>query len=126
VRIRLTQVFILDITYDIRLKSVSSQLLLLSLFLSDPVMVTMQHMDDSFEVFGGTIDPAKHFTDLGNRIDLGSFNERPTRIRLTLLVARARYRPDSDRRRGLRRTPNPRMVHPNGSGLVPLVERGFN
>jgi hypothetical protein len=34
--------------------------------MSDPVMVTVQHMDDSFEVFGGTIDPAKHFIDLGN------------------------------------------------------------
>ena len=51
--------------------------------MSDPVMVTVQHMDDSFEVFGGTIDPAKHFIDLGNRVELGSFEEKPTRIRLT-------------------------------------------
>jgi hypothetical protein len=51
--------------------------------MSDPVMVTVQHMDDSFEVFGGTIDPAKHFIDLGNKIALGSFDETPTRIRLT-------------------------------------------
>jgi len=51
--------------------------------MSDPVMVTVQHMDDSFEVFGGTIDPAKHFIDLGNRIELGTFQEAPTRIRLT-------------------------------------------
>jgi hypothetical protein len=40
--------------------------------MSDPVMVTVQHMDDSFEVFGGTIDPRRHFIDLGHRIDLGS------------------------------------------------------
>jgi hypothetical protein len=51
--------------------------------MSDPVMVTVQHMDDSFEVFGGTIDPAKHFIDLGNRIELGSYEETPTSIRLT-------------------------------------------
>ena len=51
--------------------------------MSDPVMVTVQHMDDSFEVFGGTIDPAKHFIDLGNRIELGTFQETPTRTRLT-------------------------------------------
>ena len=50
---------------------------------SDPVMVTVQHMDDSFEVCGGTIDPAKHFIDLGNRIELGTFEETPTMIRLT-------------------------------------------
>jgi hypothetical protein len=51
--------------------------------MSDPVMVTVQHMDDTFEVFGGTIDPAKHFIDLGNRVELGSFEETPTRIRLS-------------------------------------------
>jgi uncharacterized membrane protein YphA (DoxX/SURF4 family) len=51
--------------------------------MSDPMMVTVQHMDDSFEVFGGTIDPAKHFIDLANRIELGSFEEKPARIRLT-------------------------------------------
>ena len=51
--------------------------------MSDPVMVTVQHMDDSFEVFGGTIDPATHFVDLTNRVDLGSYKETPTTIRLT-------------------------------------------
>ncbi len=51
--------------------------------MSDPVMVTVQHMDDSFEVFGGTIDPATHFIDLTNRVDLGSYKETPTTIRLT-------------------------------------------
>lgn len=51
--------------------------------MSDPVMVTVQHMDDSFEVFGGTIDPAKHFIDLTNRVELGSYEETPTKIRLT-------------------------------------------
>ena len=51
--------------------------------MSDPVMVTVQHMDDSFEVFGGTIDPAKHFIDLGNRIELGSYRGDADENRLT-------------------------------------------
>lgn len=51
--------------------------------MSDPVMVTVQHMDDSFEVFGGTIDPRTHFIDLTNRIELGSYEETPTKIRLS-------------------------------------------
>ena len=51
--------------------------------MSDPVMVTVQHMDDSFEVFGGRIDPAKHFVDLTNRVELGSYEETPTKIRRT-------------------------------------------
>jgi hypothetical protein len=51
--------------------------------MSDPVMLTVQHMDDTFEVFGGTIDPRTHFIDLSNRVELGSFNETPTRIRLS-------------------------------------------
>ncbi len=51
--------------------------------MSDPVMVTVQHMDTSFEVCGGTIDPRRHFIDLGHRIDLGSYQETPTEIRLT-------------------------------------------
>ncbi|MGL6237119.1 MAG: DoxX family protein [Segniliparus sp.] len=50
---------------------------------SDPVMVTVQHMDDSFEVFGGTIDPRHHIIDLGHRIELGTYVETPARIRLT-------------------------------------------
>jgi hypothetical protein len=33
------------------------------IMLSDAVIVTVQHMDDSFEVFGGTIYPATHFID---------------------------------------------------------------
>jgi hypothetical protein len=51
--------------------------------MSDPVMVTVQHMDDSFRVFGGTIDAATHFIDLGNEVELGSYEETPTKIRLT-------------------------------------------
>jgi uncharacterized membrane protein YphA (DoxX/SURF4 family) len=51
--------------------------------MSDPVMVTVQHMDGSFEVFGGTIDAATHFIDLGNRVEVGSYEETPTQIRLT-------------------------------------------
>lgn len=51
--------------------------------MSDPVMVTVQHMDGSFEVFGGTIDAATHFIDLSNRVEVGSYEETPTQIRLT-------------------------------------------
>ena len=51
--------------------------------MSDPVMVTVQHMDDSFEVFGGTIDPLTHFIDQTNRIELGSYEETPAKIRLS-------------------------------------------
>ena len=94
--------------------------------MSDPVMVTVQHMDDSFEVCGGTIDPAKHFIDLGNRIELGTFEETPTMIRLTY------WWPDlgtptgsGDRWRGLRRTPNPCLVHPNGPEFVPARRTRF-
>ncbi|MBB4855238.1 hypothetical protein HNP40_002639 [Mycobacteroides chelonae] len=31
-------------------------------------MVTVQRMDDSFELYQVTIDPRKHFIDLGHRI----------------------------------------------------------
>jgi hypothetical protein len=43
----------------------------------------VQHMDDSFEVFGGTIDARTHFIDLSNQIELGTFKETSTQIRLT-------------------------------------------
>ncbi|MDF0531233.1 DoxX family protein [Tsukamurella sp. 8F] len=51
--------------------------------MSDPVMVTVQHMDDSFEVFGARIDAARHFIDIDNRIERGSYKSTPTRIHLT-------------------------------------------
>jgi hypothetical protein len=94
--------------------------------MSDPVMVTVQHMDDSFEVFGGTIDPAKHFIDLTNRIELGTYEETPTKIRLSY------WWPD----------PGPDRIVIDGEDFAghrihawftrmdpnsfPLVERGFN
>ena len=54
------------------------------IMLSDAVIVTVQHMDDSFEVFGGTIYLSGHaFHRLGNRIELGSYEETPAKIRLS-------------------------------------------
>ncbi|WP_069162224.1 DoxX family protein [Nocardia altamirensis] len=50
---------------------------------SDPMVLTIQHMDDSFEVYGGTIDPKRHHIDLRHRIALGTFEETPIRVRLT-------------------------------------------
>nr|WP_238847500.1 DoxX family protein [Nocardia arthritidis] len=50
---------------------------------SDPVVLTIQHMDDSFEMYGGTIDPKRHFIDLNHRITLGTFEETPVRVRLS-------------------------------------------
>ncbi|MFJ4656944.1 DoxX family protein [Nocardia sp. NPDC088792] len=50
---------------------------------TDPVVLTIQHMDDSFEEYGGTIDPRRHFIDLHNRITLGTYAETPVRVRLT-------------------------------------------
>lgn len=50
---------------------------------SDPVVLTIQHMDDSFEEYGGAIDPKRHFIDLHNRIALGTYAETPVRVRLT-------------------------------------------
>ena len=94
--------------------------------MSDPVMVTVQHMDDSFEVFGGTIDPAKHFIDLGNRIELGTFQEAPTRIRLTYWWPEPgtdRIVIDGEDFAGHRIHAWFTRMDP---GSFPLVERGFN
>ncbi|MRH91727.1 DoxX family protein [Nocardia sp. SYP-A9097] len=49
----------------------------------DPVVLTIQHMDDSFEMYGGTIDPKRHFIDLHNSIGLGTYAETPVRVHLT-------------------------------------------
>jgi hypothetical protein len=94
--------------------------------MSDPVMVTVQHMDDSFEVFGGAIDPAKHFIDLGNRIELGTFQETPTRIRLTYWWPEPgtdRIVIDGEDFAGHRIHASFTQMDP---GSFPLVERGFN
>jgi len=95
--------------------------------MSDPVMVTVQHMDDSFEVFGGTIDPAKHFIDLGNRIELGSYEETPTSIRLTYWWPDAgsteRIVIDGEDYAGHRIHAWFTRMDP---ASFPLVERGFN
>jgi len=94
--------------------------------MSDPVMVTVQHMDDSFEVCGGTIDPAKHFIDLGNRIELGTFEETPTRIRLSYWWPGSgtdRMVIDGEDFAGHRIHAWFTRMDP---GSFPLVERGFN
>jgi hypothetical protein len=94
--------------------------------MSDPVMVTVQHMDDSFEVFGGTIDPAKHFIDLGNRIELGSYEETPTSIRLTCWwpdPGTDRIVIDGEDFAGHKIHAWFTRMDP---GSFPLVERGFN
>ncbi|MCW2513099.1 MAG: hypothetical protein JWR11_2141 [Mycobacterium sp.] len=95
--------------------------------MSDPVMVTVQHMDDSFEVFGGTIDPATHFIDLTNRVELGSYQETPTRIRLSY------WWPDSGSTGRIVIDGEDFAGHQIHAwftrldpGSFPLVERGFN
>ncbi|ANO06089.1 DoxX family protein [Mycobacteroides immunogenum] len=92
---------------------------------SAPVMVTVQRMDDSFEVYGGTIDPRKHFIDLSHRIELGTYQETPIRIRLTywwpgqpdqMIVDGDDYAGHKIHLRVTRMDPT----------SFPLVERGFN
>lgn len=95
--------------------------------MSDPVMVTVQHMDDSFEVFGGTIDPRTHFIDLSNRVELGTFEETPTRIRLSYWWPEPgnsdRIVIDGEDFAGHRIHAWFTRMDP---GSFPLVERGFN
>ncbi|WP_219602595.1 DoxX family protein [Mycobacteroides sp. LB1] len=92
---------------------------------SAPVMVTVQRMDDSFEVFGGTIDTRKHLIDLTHQIELGTYQESPVRIRLTywwpgqpnqMIVDGDDYAGHTIHLRVTRMDPN----------SFPLVERGFN
>lgn len=96
-----------------------------SFHVSAPVMVTVQRMDDSFELYGGTIDPRKHFIDLSHRIELGTYKETPTRIRLTywwpgqpnqMIVDGDDYAGHEIHLRVTRMDP----------ASFPLVERGFN
>lgn len=92
---------------------------------SAPVMVTVQRMDDTFEVFGGTIDARKHFIDLTHQIELGTYKETPVRIRLTywwpgqpnqMIVDGDDYAGHTIHLRATRMDP----------ASFPLVERGFN
>ena len=98
-----------------------------SFLMSDPVMVTVQHMDDSFEVFGGSIDPKKHTIDLVNRIEPGSYEETPTRIRLTYWWPEygnpGRIIIDGEDYAGHKIHASFTRMDP---GSFPLVERGFN
>ncbi|MQY20533.1 DoxX family protein [Nocardia macrotermitis] len=50
---------------------------------TDPLVLTIQHMDDSFEEYGGTIDPRRHIIDMSHRIELGTYRETPVHVRLT-------------------------------------------
>ncbi|APA97836.1 DoxX family protein [Nocardia seriolae] len=91
---------------------------------SDPVALTIQHMDDSFEIYGGTIDPARHIIDLHHRIALGTYAETPVRVRLTywwpgpgLLVI------DADDYAGHRIHAYFKQLDPKS---FPLLERGFS
>ena len=90
-------------------------------------MVTVQHMDDSFEVFGGSIDPKKHTIDLVNRIEPGSYEETPTRIRLTYWWPEygnpGRIIIDGEDYAGHKIHASFTRMDP---GSFPLVERGFN
>ncbi|WP_420873783.1 DoxX family protein [Nocardia huaxiensis] len=95
-----------------------------SFHISDPVSVTIQHMDDSFEMYGGTIDPAKHTIDLHHRITLGTYAETPIRVRLTYWWAdNGRLVIDADDYGGHR-------IHAYFTELdpksFPLLERGFS
>ncbi|TDH56247.1 DoxX family protein [Mycobacterium eburneum] len=91
---------------------------------SDPVVLTIQHMDASFEEYGGTIDPRRHFIDLEHRIELGTFKETPVRVRLTYWwPGPNRLVIDADDYAGHR-------IHAWCTKLdadsFPLVERGFS
>ncbi|MFB7716688.1 MULTISPECIES: DoxX family protein [unclassified Nocardia] len=91
---------------------------------SDPLMLTIQHMDDSFEIYGGTIDPRKHHIDLGNRIALGTYAETPVRVRLTYWwPGPGRLVIDADDYAGHRIHAWFTQLDPKS---FPLLERGFS
>lgn len=95
-----------------------------SFLMSDPVRLTIQHMDDSFEEYGGTIDPARHFIDLHHYIELGTFKETPVRVRLTYWwPGPDRLVIDADDYAGHRIHAWFTKLDPNS---FPLVERGFS
>ncbi|MGW4242919.1 DoxX family protein [Nocardia sp. NPDC004722] len=91
---------------------------------TDPVVLTIQHMDDSFEMYGGTIDPKRHFIDLHHSIALGTYAETPVHVRLSywwpgpgLLVI------DADDYAGHRIHAYFKQLDPKS---FPLLERGFS
>lgn len=91
---------------------------------SDPVVLTIQHMDDSFEMYGGTIDPARHVIDLHHRIALGTYVETPVRVRLTYWwPASGRLVIDADDYTGHRIHAWFTQLDPTS---FPLLERGFS
>lgn len=91
---------------------------------SDPMVLTIQHMDDSFEVYGGTIDPKRHLIDLHHRIALGTFEETPVRVRLTYWwPAPGRMVIDANDYAGHRIHTFFTEVDPKS---FPLLERGFS
>lgn len=91
---------------------------------SDPVVITIQHMDDSFEMYGGTIDPRKHFIDLHHRITLGTYAETPVRVRLTYWwPGPGRMIIDADDYAGHRIHTSFTQLDPKS---FPLLERGFS
>ncbi|MGW4847567.1 DoxX family protein [Nocardia brasiliensis] len=91
---------------------------------SDPVVVTIQHMDDSFEVYGGTIDPKRHFIDLRHRIAVGTFEETPVRVRLSYWwPSPGRMVIDADDYAGHRIHTWLTRLDPKS---FPLLERGFS
>lgn len=92
--------------------------------ITDPVRLTIQHMDDSFEEYGGTIDPARHFIDLNHYIELGTSRETPVRVRLTYWwPGPDRLVIDADDYAGHRIHAWCTKVDPSS---FPLVERGFS
>lgn len=91
---------------------------------SDPVVLTIQHMDDSFEMYGGTIDPTHHFIDLHHRIALGTFAETPVRVRLTYWwPGPGRMIIDADDYAGHRIHASFTQLDPKS---FPLLDRGFS
>lgn len=90
----------------------------------DPVRLTIQHMDDSFEEYGGTIDPGRHFIDLNHYVEVGTFKETPVRVRLTYWwPGPNRLVIDADDYAGHRIHAWCTKVDPNS---FPVVERGFS
>jgi hypothetical protein len=92
--------------------------------IADPLRLTIQHMDDSFEEYGGSIDASRHFIDLAHYVELGTFKETPVRVRLTYWwPGENRLVIDADDYAGHRIHAWCTKVDPTS---FPLVERGFS